>query len=154
MVIGMVKEVFGRHHLKPFARGNEHIGHVDRQIAYHALKHVAAMPVDDEQTAHALMIERGGNVGENGLLGLLARMDAKLQVALTGILRSHRHRCQHHRPDTVLFECYGCRVYRHIVREDGICKIGKMQIMGLGGPPRQYCQCIIERLGCAIVAHT
>ena len=69
VVDNSLKVVFGRDDAEPVGSDNQKIGIHKRQVTNHSLEVVAAMTAENNQLAHALCIEGGNYVFQNGLLG-------------------------------------------------------------------------------------
>ena len=77
-------------------------------------------------------------------------MDAKRQVALAGVLRAHRHGRQHHAAHAILVERPFGGIEGDGLREDAVGHIGQMQVVRLGGAPRQDGHVVFELSGYAV----
>ena len=95
------------------------------------------MTVNDEQTAHALMAQRFDDVAKNGILRLVMVVDAEGQVALTGVLRTHHDGWQHHAANAVFVQCTFGSIDGNGMREDAVGHVRQVEVMGLGGSPRE-----------------
>ena len=166
MIAWLVEVFLGRRHLEPFGGGEETPTPIPSRgegglisfrgfirkgiqtplpsggvgggyIPYHLLKRVAAMTVDDEKAAKALMSERSHDVLQDGELRFVVVVDAERQVALTGVLRTHHHRRQHHAAHAVFLQCTFGGIDGNGMREDAVGHVGQVQVMGLGGSPGQ-----------------
>ena len=95
------------------------------------------MTVDDEETTHALMAQGIDDVAKNGILRLVMVVDAEGQVALTGVLRTHHDRWQHHAAHTIFLQCTFGSIDGNGMREDAVGHVRQVEVMGLGGSPRE-----------------
>ena len=78
------------------------------------------MPVNDNEFAKALMIERVYDVGKYGFLRFVARMHAKRQLPLTRILRTHANGRHHHSVQPVLGKQALGGINGDVVRQDAV----------------------------------
>ena len=108
------------------------------------------MTIDDEELPDALMVQVGNNVGEDSLLRFLTEVHTERQVTLSWILRTHIHRRQHHAANALLLHHFLCRIYRHVVGENAVGEVRKMEVMRLRGTPRQDGDIIVLATRCAI----
>lgn len=116
---------------EPLARGDEEVGPVYRQVADHVLEAVAPVTVDDDEAPHTLAVQRRDDVGQDGLLRLVAGVDTEREFALPGVLRPQRHPRQHHGADTEALPGKHGGVDRDGVGEDAVGQIGQVEVVGL-----------------------
>ena len=145
MVSRFVEPILARQDGEPFARKDEEVRVIHSQVANHALESVASVTVDNQQLSEALMMQRGHRVGKDGSLSVVTIMDAELQVALPGVLCAHRNRRQHHGTDSKVIKSTMGSINGHIMSQDGVCKIRKMQVVGFCCAPRQDDYAVVER---------
>ena len=96
MIAWIIEKILGIAHLKPIAGSNKEVGIACKQIANHTLKGVTTMPVNDNEFAKALMIERVYNVGKYGFLRFVTGVHTERQFSLTWVLRAHGNGWHHH----------------------------------------------------------
>ena len=136
------------HYAVLFARMSRqlHATHVDTSLFENVKDRYLRLPVsvDNEQLAESLMVQRSHGVGKDGTLGVIAVMDAELQVALPGVLCSHSHGRQHHRANAIFIQSKLSGIHCHIMGKDGIGEVRKMEVVGLCGSPWQQHDVVVE----------
>ena len=154
VVDNSLKVVFGRDDAEPVGSDNQKIGIHKRQVTNHSLEVVAAMTAENNQLTHALCIEGGNYVFQNGLLGGIAGMDAERKFALPRIVCTERYGRHHHTAYTGILQSQCSRVYSNVMRQNTISEIRQMQIVGLRSSPRQDDNVILHSFHLSIAGNS
>lgn len=86
-------------------------------------------------------------------MGLIAGMDTEGLLSLSGILRAHVYRRKHHSTQAILCPGYQSSVYRYVVAQNRVGQIREMEVVGLGGSPRQEGNVVVKATGRREIAH-